>query len=71
MQQTPHSWSTQTLQCFPPVLADYFQQNQVPRENKQHLRVRKANALSANAMTVQELISVLIFMFYGLTGNGR
>lgn len=39
MQNTPHNWSTHTLQCFPPVLAEYFQQNQVPKENKQQLKV--------------------------------
>lgn len=39
MQNTPHSWSTHVVQCFPPALADFFQQNQVPRENKQQLKV--------------------------------
>jgi len=39
MQNTPHSWSTHVLQAFPPVLFDFFQQNQVPKENKQQLKV--------------------------------
>jgi len=39
MQNTPHNWSSHTLQCFPPVLLEYYQQNQVPKENKQQLKV--------------------------------
>lgn len=39
MQNTPHNWSAHTLQCFPPILADYFHQNQIPKENKQQLKV--------------------------------
>lgn len=39
MQNTPHSWSTAVLQCFPQVLADFFHQNQYTKENKQQLKV--------------------------------
>uniref|UniRef100_T1HR14 Mediator of RNA polymerase II transcription subunit 23 n=1 Tax=Rhodnius prolixus TaxID=13249 RepID=T1HR14_RHOPR len=38
MQNTPHSWAQHTLQFFPPVLNDFFQQNSVPKENKQQLK---------------------------------
>ncbi|KAJ4431363.1 Mediator of RNA polymerase II transcription subunit 23 [Periplaneta americana] len=38
MQNTPHSWANHTLQCFPPVLNEFFQQNTVPIENKQQLK---------------------------------
>ncbi|KAJ9591915.1 hypothetical protein L9F63_001517, partial [Diploptera punctata] len=38
MQNTPHSWANHTLQCFPPVLNEFFQQNTVPLENKQQLK---------------------------------
>lgn len=38
MQNTPHSWTNNTLQCFPPVLSEFFQQNSVPRENKQQIK---------------------------------
>lgn len=41
MQNTPHSWAQHTLQFFPPVLNDFFQQNSVPKENKQQLKVIK------------------------------
>nr|CAD7258673.1 unnamed protein product [Timema shepardi] len=37
MQNTPHSWANHTLQCFPPVLNEFFQQNSVAKENKQQL----------------------------------
>lgn len=37
-QNTPHSWANHTLQCFPPVLNEFFQQNNAPRENKQQLK---------------------------------
>lgn len=36
MQNTPHTWANNTLEHFPPVLRDFFQQNRVPMEN-QHL----------------------------------
>jgi len=39
MQNTPHSWANHTLQCFPPVLNEFFQQNIVAIENKQQLKV--------------------------------
>ncbi|XP_066992222.1 mediator of RNA polymerase II transcription subunit 23 isoform X2 [Anabrus simplex] len=38
MQNTPHSWANHTLQCFPPVLNEFFQQNNVSRENKPQLK---------------------------------
>lgn len=38
MQQTPHSWSSFTLQCFPPLLSEFFQQYQVNKENKAQLK---------------------------------
>lgn len=38
MQYTPLSWSPYTLQCFPPVLSEFFAQNPVPMENKQLLK---------------------------------
>ncbi|XP_046734323.1 mediator of RNA polymerase II transcription subunit 23 [Diprion similis] len=38
MQNTPHSWANHTLQCFPPVLNEFFQQNSVPKENKQQIK---------------------------------
>nr|CAD7200499.1 unnamed protein product [Timema douglasi] len=38
MQNTPHSWANHTLQCFPPVLNEFFQQNSVAKENKQQLK---------------------------------
>uniref|UniRef100_T1J7Z5 Mediator of RNA polymerase II transcription subunit 23 n=1 Tax=Strigamia maritima TaxID=126957 RepID=T1J7Z5_STRMM len=40
MQNTAHSWSSFTLVCFPPVLADFFQQYPVPKENKAQLKQR-------------------------------
>ncbi|ODN05213.1 Mediator of RNA polymerase II transcription subunit 23 [Orchesella cincta] len=54
MQNTPHSWSTHVLQAFPPVVYDFFQQNQVPKENKQQLKnmvdeeYRNWNAMISN-----------------------
>lgn len=39
MQNTPHSWANHTLQCFPPVLSEFFQQNSVAKENKQQIKV--------------------------------
>lgn len=38
MQNTPHSWATHTLQCFPPILNTFFTQNNLPKENKQLLK---------------------------------
>ncbi|XP_014240192.1 mediator of RNA polymerase II transcription subunit 23 [Cimex lectularius] len=38
MQNTPHSWPPHTLQFFPPVLSDFFQQNHLPMENKHQLK---------------------------------
>lgn len=38
VQNTPHSWSQHTLQCFPTVLNEFFMQNNSPKENKQHLK---------------------------------
>ncbi|XP_071446035.1 mediator of RNA polymerase II transcription subunit 23 isoform X2 [Hetaerina americana] len=35
---TPHSWANHTLQCFPPVLNEFFQQNSIGKENKQQLK---------------------------------
>lgn len=39
MQNTPHNWPSHTLQCFPTFLAEYFQQNPAPKENRQELKV--------------------------------
>lgn len=38
MQHTPHSWSSFTLQCFPRILADFFDSHQVPNESKAQLK---------------------------------
>ncbi|XP_037977902.2 mediator of RNA polymerase II transcription subunit 23 [Plutella xylostella] len=38
MTNTPHMWNQHTLQCFPPVLVEFFQQNPAPKENKQALK---------------------------------
>ncbi|XP_050360927.1 mediator of RNA polymerase II transcription subunit 23 isoform X2 [Nymphalis io] len=38
MTNTPHLWSQHTLQCFPPVLVEFFSQNPAPKENKQLLK---------------------------------
>ncbi|VVD00952.1 unnamed protein product [Leptidea sinapis] len=38
MTNTPHMWSQHTLQCFPPVLVEFFAQNPAPKENKQLLK---------------------------------
>lgn len=38
MQNTPHSWATQSLACFPPVLSEFFAHNNHPLENKQLLK---------------------------------
>lgn len=39
MQNTPHSWADHTLQSFPPILSEFFQQNSVPKEDKQQIKV--------------------------------
>lgn len=39
MQNTPHSWSDHTLQCFPPTLSEFFMQNSIPKEDKQQIKV--------------------------------
>ncbi|KAJ8687549.1 hypothetical protein QAD02_023343 [Eretmocerus hayati] len=38
MQNTPHSWADHTLQCFPPILNEFFQQNSIPKEEKQQIK---------------------------------
>ncbi|XP_063986050.1 mediator of RNA polymerase II transcription subunit 23 [Diachasmimorpha longicaudata] len=38
MQNTPHSWAIHTLECFPPVLSEFFKQNSISRENKQQIK---------------------------------
>uniref|UniRef100_A0A1I8MQB3 Mediator of RNA polymerase II transcription subunit 23 n=1 Tax=Musca domestica TaxID=7370 RepID=A0A1I8MQB3_MUSDO len=38
MQNTPHSWASHSLACFPPALAEFFTQNNHPVENKQLLK---------------------------------
>ncbi|XP_014671221.1 PREDICTED: mediator of RNA polymerase II transcription subunit 23-like [Priapulus caudatus] len=38
MTNTPHSWSSHTLHCFPGILSDFFQKYNVPKENKQQLK---------------------------------
>ncbi|XP_014210784.1 mediator of RNA polymerase II transcription subunit 23-like isoform X2 [Copidosoma floridanum] len=38
MQNTPHSWADHTLQCFPPTLSEFFQQNSIPKEEKQQIK---------------------------------
>ncbi|KPI96136.1 PREDICTED: mediator of RNA polymerase II transcription subunit 23 [Papilio xuthus] len=38
MANTPHNWSQHTLQCFPPVLVEFFSQNTAQKENKQLLK---------------------------------
>ncbi|CAH4038427.1 mediator of RNA polymerase II transcription subunit 23 isoform X1 [Pieris brassicae] len=38
MTNTPHMWSQHTLQCFPPVLVEFFTQNPATKENKQVLK---------------------------------
>lgn len=38
MAHTPFNWSSFTLMCFPTVLADFFQQRQVTKENKAQLK---------------------------------
>lgn len=40
MQNTPHSWAEHTLRCFPPALSEFFQQNSIPKEEKQQIKVR-------------------------------
>ncbi|XP_037867967.1 mediator of RNA polymerase II transcription subunit 23 [Bombyx mori] len=38
MTNTPHMWSQHTLQCFPPVLVEFFNQISAQKENKQLLK---------------------------------
>lgn len=38
MQNTPHSWASHSLICFPPALSEFFTQNSHPSENKQLLK---------------------------------
>ncbi|XP_053964046.1 mediator of RNA polymerase II transcription subunit 23 [Anastrepha ludens] len=38
MQNTPHSWASHSLACFPPALNEFFVQNNHPLENKQLLK---------------------------------
>ncbi|KAL7298235.1 mediator of RNA polymerase II transcription subunit 23 [Trichogramma pretiosum] len=38
MQNTPHSWADHTLQCFPPILSEFFQQNSIKEEEKQQIK---------------------------------
>jgi hypothetical protein len=40
MQNTPHSWPENTLNCFPQNLRDYFQQNVIQRDDKVDLKRR-------------------------------
>lgn len=38
MQNTPYTWANHTLECFPKVLRDFFQQHTVASESKQQLK---------------------------------
>lgn len=38
IQNTPHSWPENTLNCFPQTLREYFQQTVVQKEDKQMLK---------------------------------
>lgn len=38
MTQTPHTWANHTIQCFPPVIADFYHQCAAPRENMHTLK---------------------------------
>ncbi|KAK4327235.1 hypothetical protein Pmani_002291 [Petrolisthes manimaculis] len=38
MTHTPHTWANHTLQCFPSVIADFYQQCAAPRENMNTLK---------------------------------
>ncbi|XP_037947513.1 mediator of RNA polymerase II transcription subunit 23-like [Teleopsis dalmanni] len=38
MQNTPHSWASHSLACFPPALNEFFTQNSHPIENKTLLK---------------------------------
>lgn len=55
MQNTPHSWAVHTLQCFPPVLSEFFQQNSVPKENKQQIKVKKVFPPFRNSLILVQL----------------
>lgn len=39
MENTPHSWTNHTLQCFPAGLSEFFQQKNIVKENKQQIKV--------------------------------
>ena len=38
MEHTPHSWSSHTVACFPPALAEFFAQHPITREDKTALK---------------------------------
>lgn len=38
MQNTPHTWSSYTLQCFPSFLKEFFNQCNIQKENKINLK---------------------------------
>lgn len=40
ISNTPHSWASHTLACFPPPLRQFYTQNPCPHETKQVLRQR-------------------------------
>ena len=37
-KKTPHSWNSHTLKSFPPVFAEFYEQNPVQREDKSQLK---------------------------------
>ncbi|CAL4068022.1 unnamed protein product, partial [Meganyctiphanes norvegica] len=38
MQHTPHTWANHTLQCFPPIIAEYYHTHAPPRDNMMTLK---------------------------------
>lgn len=60
MAQTPHTWANHTLQCLPPVIAEFYHQCAAPRENMHTLKVGKEESaftvLPLKLCSVQELI---------------
>ncbi|XP_014226928.1 mediator of RNA polymerase II transcription subunit 23-like [Trichogramma pretiosum] len=38
MQHTPHTWADHTLQCFPPLLREFFKHTNVLKEEKQQIK---------------------------------
>lgn len=38
MQSTPHSWSSYRMECFPRVVANFYESHQVPQQNKEQLK---------------------------------